>query len=497
MAALVLGALAALLALLAARAAAFKPRAAAGPRAAALDPAASPPCLGRVDAPSAAARLAEMLRRRTVSSRDLSKVDYREYESFIELLPGLYPAAHRAMTREVAGGYSLLYHWKGRSASEPLVLMAHYDVVAAEGAGWSHPPFSGRIAEGKVWGRGSLDTKCTLCCALEAVELLAASGCVPERDIYLSFGHDEEVAGEGTPAILALLALRGVQPGLVLDEGGGVVEGVFPGVTRPAALIGVAEKGITDLELSARSPGGHASTPPRRGAAAALARAVLRLERRPFPPSLPRPTLAMLGELGRHAPFGLRLVLANLWLFRPLLAAAFAASGGETGAMCRTTTAVTMLAGSEGANILPARVSAVVNMRIAIGETVEGALARIRRVVADPRIELALIHPGEPSPVSETEGPSWELVAGAASATYPEAVAAPYVALGATDARHYARLCPRVYRFSPFEFSKAERASMHAVDEAIPVAKLGKGIEFYLRLIAAYPPKPSAPGKET
>jgi carboxypeptidase PM20D1 len=483
---MVLIALAALAAILVARAAAFRPRA---PGAAEAETEAPVPGMESIDVPAASGRLSEMIRRRTVSSRDADRVDYREYESFIALLPGLYPEAHRAMARERAGGYSLLYRWKGSSveaATEPLFLMAHYDVVAADDSGWECPPFSGELRDGKVWGRGSLDTKCTLCCALEAVEILARSGYVPGRDIYLAFGHDEEIGGEGAPSIVALLAERGIRPGLVLDEGGGVVEGAFPGVAKPAALVGVAEKGITDLEISARGPGGHASTPPRRGVPAALARAIVRLERRPFPARLPGPTLAMLDSIGRHAPFGLRLVLANLWLFKPLLIRAFTARGGETNAMCRTTAAVTMLKGSDGANILPARAQATVNARIAIGETVEGALRRIRRAIGDEGIEVSVARPGEPSPVSEMEGPGWDIVAAAISATYPEAVVAPYVALGATDARRYAPICRRVYRFSPFEFSRSERESMHAANEAIPAPKLGKGIEFYLRLIEAY-----------
>ena len=484
-------AIALLAAALAARAAAFRPRAkaislnASKPR----DAGAVPPDLpgiGRIDAEAAALRLGEMIRRRTVSSRDPALVDPREYDSFIELLPALYPAAHRAMTRERVGGGSLLYRWKGASPEEPLFLMAHYDVVAADDSGWEHPPFSGAIAEGKVWGRGSLDTKCSLLAAMEAVEILAASGFVPARDLYLSFGHDEEVAGTGTPAIVDLVESRGVKPALVLDEGGGVIEGAFPGVARPAALVGVAEKGVTDIELSATSPGGHAATPPRRQAAARLARAIVALERRPFPGRLPAPTRAMLDRLGRNARFGMRLVLANLWLFEPLLVRVLAAAGGETNAMTRTTTAVTMLKGSDGANILPARVSAVVNARIAIGETVESTMERIRKTIGDPGIGVEVMKPGEPTPVSELEGPGFGLVERAIAETYPEAVVAPYIALGATDARHYARLSTRVYRFSPFEFSKAERASMHAVNEAIPVAKLGKGIEFYLRLMTSY-----------
>lgn len=436
-----------------------------------------------VDVDGAAARLSVLIQRKTVSSRDPEGWDPREFDAFRKLLTELYPESHRVLELTIIAGHSMLYRWKGRQAGEPLVLMSHYDVVPAGGEGWIRPAFSGDIHDGKVWGRGSIDTKCTLVCAFEAVETLLKSGFTPERDVYLSFGHNEETGGDGAPSIVGYLKEKGVKPGLVLDEGGAVVEGVFPGVFKPLAMVGVAEKGVTDIELSVLSPGGHSSTPPRGGAAWRLARAIMRLERKPFPARFPSATKVMFRQLGPHASFGLRLVFANLWLFEPLLLRVFGNGGGELNAICRTTTAVTMLEGSQAANVLPAVAKAVVNVRLAIGDSVAAAVERIRATIADPLVELRVLHPGEPSPVSELTGPRVEALAATIAEVYPDAIMAPYIVLGGTDARHYSEVSRSVYRFSPFTLSKAERASMHAVNEAIPVASLAKGVDFYQRLI--------------
>jgi carboxypeptidase PM20D1 len=248
-------------------------------------------------------------------------------------------------------------------------------------------------------------------------------------------------------------------------------------------MVGVAEKGVTDLELSVSSAGGHSATPPRRGAAWRLARAIVRIEAKPFPAALPAATKAMFARIAPHSPFTLRVVLANLWLFERVLTGVFGRLGGELNAICRTTTVVTMLEGSKAANVLPAQARAVVNVRIAIGGSVDAMVARLKSVIDDPLVEVRVLLPGEPSPVSEIGGGRFAALVATIGDVYPEAVVVPYIVLGGTDARHYANVSKHVYRFSPYEFSKAERASMHAVNESISVASLAKGIEFYIRLI--------------
>lgn len=429
-------------------------------------------------------RFSRLLQNQTVSDRVPGQVDTKPFEEFIGLLPELYPKAHAALKRERVAEYSLLYRWQGRETGSPVVLMAHYDVVPASSEGWEQPPFGGVVKDGVIWGRGSIDTKVTLTSIFEAVERMCGEGFMPQNDIYLSFGHDEEIGGvNGTPSIVALLKERGITPCMVIDEGGAVVQDVFPGVQEPIALIGAAEKGRTDLEIIANGAGGHASTPPKYDAAARIARAIVRLDRKPFAASFNATTLEMLDALGRYTPFGLRVVFANLWLFRRLLLRMFTKGGGETNAMCRTTFAVTMLEGSRGANVLPTKVRAVANMRNAVGESVEEDVAYIKRVVKDDSLVYNTLIESEPSPVSDTKSGEYRLLREAVAATFPGAIVTPYVMVAQSDSRHYGRICKNVFRFTPLELSKRERESMHNINECLPVAKFGKCIEFYTRLI--------------
>jgi carboxypeptidase PM20D1 len=425
-----------------------------------------------------------MLKRPTVSARDEESVDRKPFEDFIALLPELYPKTHMTLTRERVAGYSLLYRWRGRSPDAPVVLMAHYDVVPAPAEGWTNPPFSGLVKDGCVWGRGSIDTKVTVAGIFEAVERLVGEGFVPEHDVYLSFGADEEIGGvKGTPSIVALLKERGIKPLAVLDEGGAVVRGAFPGVKEPIAVIGTAEKGRTDLELTVRAPGGHSSSPSGDDPAARLARAIIRLDKKPFRAHFTKTNLEMFDILGRHTPFGLRAVFSNLWLFKPLLLRMFVKNGGETAAMCRTTFAVTMLEASRSANILPNTVRAVANIRNSVGESVGYDVGRVKRVINDDRVEVKTIFSAEPSPVSDTSGAGYELVRSTVAETYPDAIVTPYIMLAQSDSRHYAPICRDVFRFTPLELSREERESMHNLNEHLPTEKFGKCIEFYVRLI--------------
>jgi len=440
---------------------------------------------GTVD--RAAASLAELVRFRTVSSRTEADVETAEFEGFLSALPRLYPAVHAALVLERVNGDALLYRWPGSSpdaASRPAVLMAHYDVVpAGDPEQWTRPPFSGHNDGTHLWGRGTLDDKGQLVAILEAAEALLGAGFVPAHDLYFSFGNNEETAGGSAAAAADLLAGRGVRPWLVLDEGGAVAGGAFPGVRRPAAVVGVAEKGILDVELLTRGTGGHASTPPRMGATARLARAIVRIERGPFPQLLPAVTAEMLRRIGPHTPGPLRAVLAHVPLLRVPLTWLLGRLGAETNAMTRTTVAITMLEGSAGANVLATTARANANIRIAIGDTVAGTLERLRRIIRDSKVELRVLEANEPSPVSSYSGPQWQLLERCIALTYPEAVITPYIMMGGTDARRFTGICDAVYRFAPFFMDVDARASLHAVDEKIALETLGRGVSFYETLI--------------
>ncbi|MGY1787566.1 M20/M25/M40 family metallo-hydrolase [Geodermatophilus sp. SYSU D00698] len=436
-----------------------------------------------LDPDAAAARLAELIRVPTVSSRDPGQADAAAFERFRERLAELYPHTHRALERELLPGGSLLYRWRSGTDAPPLVLMAHHDVVPVTGQDWTRDPFSGAVEDGWVHGRGAVDDKGSLVAVLEAVESLAAGGHTPARDVYVFSGNDEEVLGVGAQEAVAVFRERCIQPWAVVDEGGAVVTGVFPGVPGQIAVVGLAEKGLLDCELVTTDPGGHASSPTSGGAPARLARAILRLDAAPFPARLHDVVLAMVDAAGRHAPGAHRALFAHARPLRPLLATALARASREANALVRTTVAVTELEGSSARNVLATRARAHLNIRIALGETVQSTVERLRRVVADDRVEVRVLSGSDPSPVSRTDTEAYAALGAAVRAVYPGAAVAPYLMVQASDARHFAQISDSVYRFMPFDLSRGELDALHAADERISVAALHRGAVFFRHLI--------------
>jgi carboxypeptidase PM20D1 len=320
---------------------------------------------------------------------------------------------------------------------------------------------------------------------LEAVERLLGAGHAPVHDVFLSFGHDEETSGTGAKAVAALLASRGIRPALVLDEGGAIVRGAFPGVTEPVAAIGVSEKGTTVVRLVVEQAGGHASTPPKVTATTRLARAVVRIGASPFPAGLNPAMMGMFGVLGRHAKGGYGFAFRNARLFRPLLLATFKRLSDETSAMTRTTAAVTMLEAGMAANALAERATATLSVRVAVGSSVAASVEHLRRAIRDDKVMIEVVNSNEPSPISPARGTAWDLLAATIERTHPGTVVTPYVQTGATDSRQLTAISDHVYRFTPFEMSKPQRDTLHAVNERMHVATYLRGIEFYSALIGA------------
>jgi len=435
----------------------------------------------------AAEHLAAAVRFRTVSRLDGLPAEPAEMLGLLRYLERTYPRVHAALSREVVGGFSLLYTWRGGDPSlAPILLLSHLDVVPVEPASWTVPPFSGRIAGGWIWGRGTLDDKLGVVGALEAVELLLERGWRPRRTVLLAFGHDEEVGGHrGAAAIAELLRGRGTRPELVLDEGGIVGERLVSGVRAPVALIGTAEKGYLSLELRVRGHGGHSSMPPAHTAIGILAAALARLEARPMPARITGGTADSFTFLAHEMPFGARVLLGNLWLFEPLVRRSFEDTP-EGNARVRTTTAITMAQGGVKDNVLPSAARAVVNFRILPGDSIAGVEAHVRQAVADRRVEISR-YPGianEPSAESPTTGAGFELLARTAREALPGVVVAPYLLPGATDSRHYAATLGCLpYRFVPMRLAAADLARIHGADERLGVANFAEIVRFYAQLL--------------
>lgn len=448
-------------------------------------------------------RLAAALRVKTVS-REAGVVSHPEgFLRLREMFEQHYPLLHAAAEREVFGGYSLMFRVDGTDASlKPAMFMAHLDVVP-EGSEldvsrWDFEPFSGHLwtdpDDGRryIYGRGTMDDKMSAVCLLEAVEGLLAGGFRPRRGLYLFFGHDEEVGGAaGARAAARELHRRGVRLHSVLDEGGVVGDGLFPGVPGRISLVGVGEKGYVDVELSAASAGGHSAAPPLPPTAVGrLSRALARLEGNQFAPNLDimRDTVR---HLGPAAPPLWRLAFSNLAAFRPLLGRALTGKSSTVAATVRTVISPTMLEGSEKANVLPTRARAVVNFRVMPPDTVASVVEHVRRVVGDPLVEVRQLRgeqgedgpDDDPAPPSPVDGEAYRTIAATARQLWPDTPTAPIFCIGMTDSRHMSLLTDSVYRFIPYVANEDDIKRFHGISERVAVDDVERTLRFYRRLM--------------
>ena len=438
----------------------------------------------RFDRDAAVDALAQLVRCKTVSYNDHSLEDEAEFQKLISLLPQLYPNVMETCEFRQLPDRALLFRWPGRTPGDPAVMMAHYDVVPVNEEAWDKPPFEGILEEGVLWGRGTLDTKVTFNGILSAANHLIARGFRPERDVYFAFSGGEEVNGQGAPNIVAWFREQGIRPALVVDEGGAVVENVFPGVKVPCGLIGIAEKGMMNARFRARSQGGHASAPKPHTPVGVLSAACKRVEDHPFKAHIQGPAAQMFDTLGRYSTPLYRVIFANLWCFGWILDLLSRKSGGEMNALIRTTVAFTQMQGSSARNVIPPEATMVANMRLNPSDSVASALDYLKKTVANDAVEITALESFEPSPVSETGCEAWDKVAASVAETWRGCVVAPYLMVQCSDSRHYGPISNHVYRFSAMDLSSEERSTIHGNNERIRVETIGKSVEFYIRLLS-------------
>lgn len=445
-------------------------------------PAAAPAPVYEADA-AAVARLSAAIQLPTIAAASAEATDPAPFEALATLLRTEYPRVHAELKSETIGAHSLLYEWSGADpALPPLLLLAHQDVVPVEAGSesrWQHAPFSGDVADGYLWGRGTLDDKASLIAQMEAIESLLAQGFKPGRTIYFAYGHDEETGGHnGARLIAAELKRRGVRALFGLDEGGAITQGMIDGIARPVAMIMTAEKGYVSFELRVKTDGGHSSMPPRSTAIGRLARAVSRLERQRMSAHLVAPVAEMFTALAPDLPPLQRLAVANLWLFEPLLLELLGESPA-TNALVRTTAAPTIFQAGVADNVLPSQARAVVNFRLLPGDRVETLLTHIRRVIDDPLISIDAATADEASTPTPASSPAYTLLRQAALEVAPDALVAPGLVVGATDLRHYAEVIEARFNFLPIRLQPADLARIHGIDERISLSDFAGMVQFY------------------
>ena len=427
-------------------------------------------------------KLSRMVRVETVSVPGENQRE--KFLAFHRELESLFPLVHQKLEKTEIDG-NLLFFWKGKSSEKPLVLMSHQDVVPAEGE-WSHAPFSGDIADGKVWGRGTSDTKCSVMTFFQAAEELLANGYVPENDVYLSSSCTEEWAGDGCPKLVAELKRRGVRPWLVCDEGGGIISEPMGGIHGNFAMIGVFEKGKADVRFTARSNGGHASTPKPHSPIANLAAFVNDVEtHRVFRRRLPKEVAAMFRTLAPYASFPMKWIFGNLWLFRPILLQVLPMISAQAGAMIRTTIAFTMQSGSDACNVMPQEATVSANMRFIPHQGMKESLAIIEKRAKKYGLTMEVLQATDYTASADLSGEAFRTICRVVEETFPGCPHSPYVMTGATDARFYQDICDHVFRFAPVIYGPEQMKGMHGLNENIEVSCLPGAVDFYKNLIRA------------
>ena len=435
-----------------------------------------------IDEKRAVESLSKMIQHKTVSNLDQSKEDPEQFIKFRDFIQARYPKIMNASSYEVVER-GMLFKIKGESDEYPVVLMSHYDVVPVQD-GWKGDAFSGEISDTHVYGRGTLDTKSTLNDILESLEFVLSNGKVFKHDLYLAFSGDEEIFGPSAPTIVKTLKERGINPYLVLDEGGAIVSKMFPGVKEKCAVVGIAEKGFMNVKLTAYSKGGHASTPPKNTPLTDLAKAIKKLNNHPsFKLKMTPPVKHLFNTLAPHSTsFGIKMLFANLWFFMPVVKLIAKLSGGEFLSMFKTTQAFTLAEGSQAINVLPSEATIGINYRLRPGETSKTVLKRVERIIRNKRIKVEAIAVSEATPVSKVDE-AFNIVKRAINQTWPEVIVAPYLMVATTDSRHYHEICEHVYKFSPMDVSKADLAKIHGYDEDISIDNVIHGVNFYINLL--------------
>ncbi len=428
-------------------------------------------------------KLGELLKIDTISHEDVSLTDFSKFQQYIDKTKELYPLVFKECEFTQTKEYAIKLKLKGKSSDKPTVLMAHYDVVPVTD-GWDYNPFLGEVVDGYLYGRGAIDTKCSMACALSALEIALKDGYVPENDLYLCFGANEEIYGDSQIKIVEELKSQGVKPALVFDEGGGILQNAFPGVKNDVAFLGVVEKGMVNVKLTIDGNGGHSSTPRKNGPIIKMSKALTKLEKNPMKPQYTRTIKELIRVMGSNNLFVLKIFFANMWLFKGLVKKLFVKLGADTRALLTSTFAFTIVNGGNQTNVIPNHVEANINVRIAPFDTADDVINHIKKVLNDDSIKIAASDINKMYGECDFNQKGYEIIKDVTIETYPNTVVAPFIMLGGTDARHYNEISDCVIRFTPVKLTNEDRKGVHGLNEKIKVESLEKCLEFYQRLLS-------------
>lgn len=408
------------------------------------------------------------------------------FAEFRSVLKEVFPSLHEKCEMRILGENALLYKWTGKSNEKPIVLMGHQDVVPCDDGDWKYPPFEGVIEDGRIWGRGTMDCKNTLYACMKAVDELISEGFVPDYDVYIACSDNEETSGNGAPSIVNYLKNKGIRPYIVLDEGGAILPEPFPGMTKPYAMIGVLEKGYADIKFTARSKGGHSSSPPKNTPIARLSQFVTEVENsKIFKKKMEPEVEEMLGEMSKAMTGPLKFLLGHLNVFKPIVTWALPKVSPYGNALLSTTMVFTMSKASSAANVIPQEASVTANLRFIPHQGVDESLQALKAIADKYDIETEVLNARNAMPPVSTKSDGYKLLTDTVKEVFPEIGIAPYVIMGGTDCRHFQEISDCAMRFTPMLLHPDQMASMHASNESLDIDTLYDGVQFMRKLIQA------------
>lgn len=440
----------------------------------------------------------------TISHESYEKTDFKPFGEFMKYLADAYPEVYKEMDVDTINQYGLVFHWKGKHSDlQPILFLSHYDVVPVVGYDpatavasdtvfqlndkplppieayaekWDYPPFSGAVANGRIYGRGTLDMKCMLFSLMEGADHLIVEGFQPERDIWFAFGQDEEVSGrQGALKIADYFKNKGLNFAAVYDEGGIVAApgSAMESIKVPLALVGVGEKGFLTLRLTVKGLGGHSSMPPAKSSLVYAAEIIESLNNNQFPARIISPIETFFNKVGGEMGFLPRMAIANQWLLEPILLSTMEKSPASN-ALVRTTTAVTMAKGSDAPNVLASEAEVTVNFRILPGDSVAGIMEHVKKLCEDYDVTIDVVSQREPSGLSPENVRGLEIIKEELPKIYPEAILTSYITIGGTDSYKYQIVSDHIYRFLPLCLNQYEQRTIHNENEYISLENFGK-----------------------
>ena len=424
-------------------------------------------------------RLAEMIKCKTISNKE--NIDETEFFKLRDVVKELFPKMHEKATLTILGDDAYLYKIKGKDESRNVMVMSHHDVVDATGD-WKEEPFGGVIKDGKLWGRGTVDTKTPLFAEFSAIEELLEEGFEFPVNVYLFSSHNEEVSGNGALLALDYFNENHIRFDWISDEGGAVIEPPMAGIAKKCAMMAVHEKGRCIAEVVAKKPQGHA------GLTGGFQTPVMRVaafikevdEKKPYIRKLHPEVRGMFEALAPYMSFPMKFVFSNLNVFSGLLVKIIPGMNASAGEMLGTGCTFRKINTDKDSNCI-----AEAFLRCINDEDLNKDINTLRDIASKYDIEIN-VKENEYYKPSSIESKEYQYIKKTVEEVFDYAIATPFILPAGTDARRFTGLSDAVIRFAPIDIDNKQYASVHGENENISVDKLSLAVAFYKKLLKNY-----------